>query len=294
MKPPPACPKGTWTSSLCAVCLRVPALKSRPGGRRAPRQAPSSRRGQPGAPHMPGTRLAAPLASTLRGARARQSRSESSRAALGLALAIKSLACWVAMVSQPLGPVHLATGTRGGDAWGLGGGSCPTSWPTGLAAEARTSLARWVKPGPLGGAQGFRLIPSWATGQGVSSRSSAEWGRGATILRAAVGHSDTGQVGRPGWLVCAWDPLAARHPLSRLVWAVPPAGAAWPFLKAWMRGHWPQLAAEGPRGRVVRGRGQSSGCGWKQSVLMTPHWDPSSSSVFIQVALESPRGPLSS
>ena len=131
MKPPPACPKGRWTSSLCAVCLRVPALKSRPGGRRAPRQAPSSRRGQPGAPHMPGTRLAAPLASTLRGARARQSRSESSRAALGLALAIKSLACWVAMVSQPLGPAHLATGTRGGDA-GAGAPatqSCSESWP---------------------------------------------------------------------------------------------------------------------------------------------------------------------
>lgn len=285
MKPPPACPEGRWTSSLCAVSLRVPAPKSGPVGRRAPRQAPSSRRGRARAPHMPGTRLAAPSASTLRGARARQSHSESSRAALALALAIKSLACWVAVVSQLLGPAHLATGRRGGDARGLGGGSCPTSWPTGLAAEARTSLARWEKPGPLEGAQGFRLIPSWATGRGVSSRSSAEWGRGATIPRAAVGHSDTGQAGRPGWLVCTWDPLAARHPLSRLAWAVPPVRAAWPFLKAWMRGHWPQLAAEGSRGRVVRGRGQSPGCGWKQSVLMTPHWDPSSSSVFIQVAL---------
>ena len=145
MKPPPAFPKGRWTSSLCAVSLRVPALKSRPGRRRAPGQAPSSRRGRPRAPHTPGARLAAPSASTRRGSRARQSRSESSRAALALALAIKSLACWVAVLSQLLGPAHLVTGRRGGDAGGRGGGSCPTGWPTGPAAEARTSLARWEK-----------------------------------------------------------------------------------------------------------------------------------------------------
>lgn len=130
---------------------------------------------------MPGTRLAVPSASTRRGARARQSRSESSRAALALALAIKSLACWVAVMSQLLGPAHLATGRRGGDAGGLGWESCPTGWPTGLAAEARTTLACWEErrdsssfpAGPLAG-----VCPP---------HSSAEWGRGATNPRAAVG-----------------------------------------------------------------------------------------------------------
>lgn len=56
----------------------------------------------------------------------------------------------------------------------------------------------------------------------------------------------------------AWDPLAARHPLSRLAWAIPPAGVAWPFLEAWIWGHWPQLAAKGPPGLSCLGQGAES------------------------------------